>query len=373
VASLRFSGYPKYICAMRLEAFISELLYEHDCVVLPDFGGLVANYRSARLNRKSHVIAPPSKHVGFNRNLRNNDGLLINHVAGTMNISFSEAQKLVNQVIGSYEQKLAADGRLVLDGIGLFFKDRGDQLQFIPDEQENYLLSSYGLTPVQLKFVEEEVGHTSENETPVIQLAPVKRTHRGLRIAAVLAIPLAIGGLILIGKNLPGNERFNLASLNPFQRYEVIANYSAKVNMPSDAPQMIIQNPLAKWAAGDEGTVKFDFVNCEPSVDGIVVIRNEIVAPPESTRVEPEANPVRQELKTTAARRYAVIGGAFGVPENAENFLQKLRNDGFDAAIAGKKDGLTLVAYGFYASRKEAQQAMNNIRSGGGSAWIRRN
>jgi cell division septation protein DedD len=359
---------------VQLEVFISELLYDHDCVVLPDFGGVVANYRSARLNRRSHVISPPSKHVGFNRNLKNNDGLLINHVANVLGISYQDAQKMVKECISAFENKLNTEGRLVLHRIGVFFRDRGGQLQFIPDEQENYLLSSFGLTPVQLKFIEQEKEITAEPDTPVVELVTTKRRYRGLKIAAALAIPLAVGGLLLLGKNSQGNGRLNFASLNPFQKYEVVADYSQAVNLPDDAVMSDIQNPVEAWLSGAESKMKFDFVTCQPSEQGIVIRREKVVAEPVSTRVDRESQPLRNETaRSSGAGRYAVIGGAFSVAENAENFLQKLRSEGFDAQIAGKKDGLTLVAYGYYNTREEAKQALKNIRSGGGSAWIRRN
>ena len=60
-------------------------------------------------------------------------------------------------------------------------------------------------------------------------------------------------------------------------------------------------------------------------------------------------------------------------PVAAENFLQKLKTDGFDASFAGKKDGLQLVAYGVYSSKAEAKKALQNIKQSGGNAWIRRN
>ena len=37
---------------MRLDLFLAELLYDHDCVIVPGFGGLVANYRPAKLNER---------------------------------------------------------------------------------------------------------------------------------------------------------------------------------------------------------------------------------------------------------------------------------------------------------------------------------
>jgi hypothetical protein len=358
---------------MRLEVFISELLFEHDCVVLPEFGGLVSNYRSARLNRRSHVIAPPSKHIGFNRNLKHNDGLLVNHVAGVLAISYDDALQKVKSCIASFEQQLNMEGRLALDRIGVFFKDRGGQLQFIPDEQENYLLSSYGLSPVQLKLVENEQTTIETTETPVVEFAKAKQRFASWKVAAVLAIPLAIGGVLLLGKNIPNGGRLNFASLNPFQRYEVIAQYLPIEEIP-DLPAMDLQeNPLEIWKSGSEKTTRFDFVRCESSEEGILVVREEAAAPAVTTSVDHESNAAKREaVKRNNAGKYAVIGGAFAVAQNAENFVSKLRSDGFDAEIAGKRDGLTLVAYGFYSSKEEAQRALKNIRSGGAGAWIRR-
>jgi cell division septation protein DedD len=71
--------------------------------------------------------------------------------------------------------------------------------------------------------------------------------------------------------------------------------------------------------------------------------------------------------------KFAIIGGAFADDQNAERFLDKLRQDGFNASFAGKKGYLQLVAYGFYDSLQEAQTALANIRSSGtGGAWIKR-
>jgi cell division septation protein DedD len=60
------------------------------------------------------------------------------------------------------------------------------------------------------------------------------------------------------------------------------------------------------------------------------------------------------------------------VKENATNYLEKLKAEGFDAEIAGTKDGMTLVAYGIYTSRNEAENALTNLRSSDDvRAWIR--
>ena len=67
---------------------------------IPGFGGFVANEVSAKINKKTGVISPPSKEILFNKNLINEDILLeINKVPnGSImmmeNIRFNQGEEL---------------------------------------------------------------------------------------------------------------------------------------------------------------------------------------------------------------------------------------------------------------------------------------
>ncbi len=356
---------------MRLEAFISELLNEHDCVVLPEFGGLVANYRSARLNRKTHLISPPSKHIGFNRNLKSNDGLLTSHISVTLGISYKDAAAKIDSCIHEYQNKLQQDGRLVIERIGVFFNDKIGQLQFIPEEQENFLLSSFGLEPVQLKFVEKEV--VAEDAT-IIPINDARRKYTGWKIAAAIVLPALIAGSVLL-TNKSTDDNFSLASLNPFHQEKVVSDfvghdYNAHLTEnPED------ENQLASMLENASGNIRYDFVQGEISASGIE-IKNVKTVPEKAvtTEVKNEASPIHNVIRTEEKNgQFALIAGAFQVIENADKFLEKLKADGFDASFAGKKDGLQLVAYGYYSSKAEAKKALQNIKESGGHAWIKKN
>jgi hypothetical protein len=47
---------------VKVAQHISQLLYCHDCVIVPTFGGFVTNYQSAQLNAEKGIALPPSKH-----------------------------------------------------------------------------------------------------------------------------------------------------------------------------------------------------------------------------------------------------------------------------------------------------------------------
>ena len=73
---------------MIIAKYISDLLYRYDCVIVPDFGGFVANRIGAKVNNFTHTFSPPSKQLTFNSLLKHNDGLLANYIASSENISF---------------------------------------------------------------------------------------------------------------------------------------------------------------------------------------------------------------------------------------------------------------------------------------------
>ena len=58
-----------------LNLHISRLLLEHNCVIVPDLGGFVAQYSPAYFDEVAGVFVAPSCQVGFNPLLQADDGL----------------------------------------------------------------------------------------------------------------------------------------------------------------------------------------------------------------------------------------------------------------------------------------------------------
>lgn len=352
----------RYICSMQLEALIVELLFHHDYVVLPGFGGFVANYRSARLNRKSYLIHPPSKHVAFNPNLKQNDGLLATHMANVTGLNHRQATEQLQEIIATYRSTLTAEGRLVLNQLGVFFYDQDRNLQFIPDEHMNFLQSSFGLPVIQLKPIEQQVSNTESSiDTPVIQMPPQDTST--WKVVAAVAIPLiAIGSWILSARaHQPGGIDF--ASLNPLQSKEVKSNYLPIELTPFEKPTF--SEPAITVADAihlSERGIRYDFLKNEPSNDGVRI------AKPRQKNIN-KTEDKKEEVKLQLP--YAVIGGAFGDPANANRFIKELRAKGYPAQLAGKKGNLQLVAYGMYRSEAEAARIANRVIESGGSAWIK--
>src|ERR1700759_1843630 len=104
---------------MKIEEYISDLLFEHDCVIVPDFGGFVCNYGSATIDPVKHLFEPPVKRILFNKGLTRNDGLLAHHVSGKLKLPYAEALNAIAQEVKRFKEDIEKNKRVVLDNIGL--------------------------------------------------------------------------------------------------------------------------------------------------------------------------------------------------------------------------------------------------------------
>ena len=119
-----------------IEHHISDLLYLHDCVVIPDFGGFVGNKKSAFIHPISGIIYPPYKQLLFNKNLVENDGLLVTHIAKMEGIDLSEVSSIIEDFIKNINNELTVRSAFKINKIGTFTKGREGNISF--QQNKNY-------------------------------------------------------------------------------------------------------------------------------------------------------------------------------------------------------------------------------------------
>ncbi|MCB9034040.1 MAG: hypothetical protein H6553_09400 [Chitinophagales bacterium] len=181
--------------------YIQELLYQHDCVIIPGFGAFITNYQKAVIDKHQNKIAPPKKSIAFNKLLNSNDGLLINHVKEQENCSYTEAQVKVNQFVEEAKQTISKQQSLLFKNIGRFYLDHEQNWIFEPDTTTNYLLDTFGLPTLPLypikrlaapsvvvqNTIQETTSSVSVNENTVEQKT---NSSKGYWFTAFLALAL---------------------------------------------------------------------------------------------------------------------------------------------------------------------------------------
>ena len=203
--------------------YISELLFLHDCVIVPEFGGFVGNRQSAKLNKTTGALTPPSKQILFNTNLKTNDGLLISHIANQEEITQDIAKQNVTLFSDESNVKLNTSKVLRIEKIGLFTVGREGNTIFLQDSSTNYSLDAFGMKPTYNKSVERKTETEKQVEATVQSIRTTSRNPQALFRAAAVIIPLvALSYLSISQQESINNVYTQMATLNPFTTTETI-------------------------------------------------------------------------------------------------------------------------------------------------------
>ena len=132
---------------MKISSYIFELLQSHDCVIVPNFGALVARNISAKISSDGSKIFPPNKELSFNKNLVKNDGLLINAISSNENISYEGAEQKISNWVRRTNKKLEKQRYIEIKNIGSISLENTKYV-FVPNQNSIFLKSSYGFNSI---------------------------------------------------------------------------------------------------------------------------------------------------------------------------------------------------------------------------------
>ena len=357
---------------MNVEKHISALLFLHDCVIIPGFGGFVTNYSPAQIHPTQHTFSPPCKSIVFNKSLKNNDGLLANHIAQEELLGYNEAMKSVSEFAATCLLTLGAGDKLLIKDVGTLYHDVEKNIQFEPDAETNYLIEAFGLTTFQSPAIKRETFVKRMEKAPQDREVIPAATRSRLRVKHYVAISLsaaAIFCIIWIPLKTDLLKGMNYSNLNPFAKKEKSLYAEKKINAPLPFTDTH-SSTLPDLNTDTSKYVNLSFVKKDSNP--VTVRMNETVVPESTAVSNPKAERIRAEAgKSMAGEKYSIIGGCFAVPENADHFLAKLRAEGHDAFILEtNRSVLRHVSYGTYSSYAEATQALAKIRTSDKDAWM---
>ena len=310
--------------SMNIELYISQLLYRYQCVTVPGFGAFLTEIQSAQLIESSHSFFPPKKMISFNAHLKNNDGLLANHIAQAEKTSYEYAVSAIQYEVFNWKKALQENGLFSIKNVGNFSLNVDKNLIFTPSDQTNYLTNSFGLSafvsPVVKREIFDQKIEALENniEEEVIEFIPERRkTSSYLKYAAVFVLGLGLTGAI----GYPVYEQH-------------IANETIIVEK---SVQKQVQNKIQQATFFIESPI--------PAVT--LTVKEEKMS-------------------------YHIMAGAFREERNAQKKFLELSRQGYDARrIPQNKHGLFPVLYGSYATFSEAEKAKQEIiKTDNPDAWV---
>ncbi len=309
---------------MNINSHISSLLYRYQCVTVPGFGAFLTEIQSAQLNGSAVTFNPPSKVVSFNANIKNNDGLLANHIALAEKVSYEEAVSNLANEVAVWMQKLQNRETLSIENIGNIKLSSEMTWFFEPINTTNYLTSSFGLSNFisptvkreELKKVVEEL----EEVAPIIFTPEKKKNYSYLKYAAAAVLFFGLAGTI--------GYKYHYDNQIEQQTLMVEKSVQNKVHDKIQEATFFIDTPV-------------------PAVN---------VAIEEDTKIYP----------------YHIVAGVFSNEQNAKNAYTDLIKQGFKAELGPKSNnGMNPVYFQSFLEYNEAKLFLDNLRkTTNDQAWL---
>ncbi|MBX7203129.1 MAG: SPOR domain-containing protein [Bacteroidia bacterium] len=304
---------------------IHTLLWSHNCVIIPGFGGLIGNYSPGNSHPVSHEFNPPSKQIAFNKHLHRDDGLLVQNLAARLQLDFNATRTWLDETVNTIRERLQAGEGFKLKEVGVFRLDVEKNIQFYPETHQQFLPQAYGLYAFRAVPVQRFQRTIPQPEIQVLAPVPVKR--------------------LFPGKTL----RKKLLRLSPLLLLALLPLFKDQVSF-EDASTKLKVNPFpTEKAMVQVMPVKTYF---EP------VLRKAILAEPSGF--------------SAASARIFIVAGCYSNDETALGRVEYLKAKGFDAAVLDLTPaGLYRVVYGGYDDIELAKSEMEKITKGlNEDAWL---
>jgi len=97
---------------------IAFLLTQHECVIVPGLGAFVVSPSGKEKTKRWGILSPPEFFLGFNSEIKHNDGLLANSIAREKKCSYKEANLLIDQYVTETLQTLNEERQVLIPWVG---------------------------------------------------------------------------------------------------------------------------------------------------------------------------------------------------------------------------------------------------------------
>ena len=374
---------------IELAQHIEALLLENDCVIVPGLGGFVAHYAPATRVEEENIFLPPTRIIGFNPQLKMNDGLLVQSYMSVYGTNFSDATKIVEREVDELIAALHEEGKVDLPNVGEVRYTIYDTFDFAPYDNKITTPYLYGLDAFEMQ--ELSALEKPQAEKDAFSLVPAttpkeKRTFAVRFNRAYLTNAAAVAAVIILSfffstpiENTEVIEE-NYATLLPDELFEKIEKQSLAIT-----PIVLKQNtPARKTANKQTGTqkkvvapvaVREVKVAKEPTVSTETKAKEQASHSVATTTDAPKQNVQPAAAKPVVAapkRPYHIIIASVGTEKDAEAMAAQLVAKGFSGAKAIVGDGKMRVSIESCGTEVEAYQALARIRENETykNAWV---
>lgn len=313
-------------------------MLDHDCVILPDFGAFIANHAVARMSDKGDdLMLPPYRVVGFNQEVRSNDGLLVQSYMDAYDANYPSAYRQMEMDIEEMVDELDNKGMFVINGVGTLNKDIDGKMSFVPMESGLLTPSLYGLYSFEVCDVEELTRQMEIRQAVEKTISsPVQTTVDSEKVEAAKVAEQSANeekGDIVIRLHRRWADVAVAAVAAIF--FFFIFSYPA-MNTPGTSESVTA------------GAVS---VKSTPKVSVPVKKVEEPVKPKEEA---PKVEPVKE-------KSFVIVLASKVSQRNGDALVDNLKKKGFDEAYVVGNEKIRRVVYSSYSTEEEAINARRQL------------
>jgi len=365
---------------MKLGKHISDLLYEHEQVLVPGLGTFYTAYMPARFIPEKKIVEAPRKEARFDSSLAEGETPLIDYIASAEGVEKDKVVEFLADVTSEIGSVLEHGKTVELENLGKLSKDPSGAFHFDPNPEINYLSDAPGVqeirtppsrtpTPVtppgetgtkkedreaehadepassdagqdnHTAYIEDTAAHVPDEDTPTKTPETMNEKNEKKKRPSVLAWLLILGIPILIIL-LILSFHFNI-----FLMKERIIG-----GMPFLFPDRETVAPVHEVDPDDMATI--------PDEE----IKDPLADVPDKPKEVPEEEPPKITPEPGRPVYYLVVG-SFRNPDKAEKLVSQLKETGADrASVLGPTPSrYHRVSYGFYYDLNEASARKQNL------------
>lgn len=380
---------------IELAQHIEVLLLENDCVIVPGLGGFVAHYTPAMRVAEENVFLPPTRIIGFNPQLKMNDGLLVQSYMAVYDTDFSDATRIVEKEVAYIFTALHEEGKVDLPNIGELRYSIHGIYDFVPYDHKITTPYLYGLDSFEMQELAElkktYMEKTIRYSVPVVpedkkQKFEFKFNRSYLSNAVAMIAVVAL--FFFLSTPIENTEvvEGNYAQLLPNELFEMIEKESLAINpivvsRKADTPKASAQKNTGRKSKKKVVPVAVREVKVgQANAQNVPVVsqpKQQAAEVSSSTSVTTKSEIQKTTAGTVApsfvsAQKYHVIIASVGTEKDAEAMAKQLIEKGYPHAKAIVGDGKMRVSIESCGTETEAYQALNRVRQNETykNAWV---
>ncbi len=393
---LAYIRYFRYFCSMiELAQHIEVLLLENDCVIVPGLGGFVAHYTPAMRVAEENVFLPPTRIIGFNPQLKMNDGLLVQSYMAVYDTDFSDATRIVEKEVAHIFTALHEEGKVDLPNIGELRYSIHGIYDFVPYDHKITTPYLYGLDSFEMQELAElkkpYMEKTIRYSVPVVPEDKKRRFEIKFNrsyLSNAVAMIAVVALFFFLSTPIENTEvvEGNYAQLLPNELFEMIEKESLAINPIVVSRKADTPKASAQKNTGQKAKKKVVPVAVREVKVGQANAQNApVVSQPKQQAAEVSSSTsvtTKSEIQKTTAgtvapslvstQKYHVIIASVGTEKDAEAMAKQLIEKGYPHAKAIVGDGKMRVSIESCGTETKAYQALNRVRQNETykNAWV---